>query len=55
MMGGKKIIGKWSFEEKKWRERVKVLNKGAKIVLKKARYKKGNLMKMVSQQLASKV
>ena len=59
MMGGKKIIENVSrndsFEEKKWRGGLKVLYKVAKIVLMKARYKRGNLMRMLSQQLASQV
>ena len=59
MMGGKKIIENVSrndsFEEKKWGGRLKVLYKVAKIVLMKARYKRGNLMRMLSQQLASQV
>ena len=47
MLGGKMAIEKWNdemkcFKDKKQGGRPQVLNKTAKIVLKKARYKRGN-------------
>ena len=36
------VIEKWRFKDKKQRGRLQVLNKTAKIVLKKARNKRGN-------------
>ena len=50
---------KWSsrnegFEDKKRTGRPKVLNEAAKKVLKKAKYKRGNSTRQLSQQLASK-
>ena len=52
-------VVKWSsrnggFEDKKRTGRPKVLNESAKKVLKKARYKRGNSTRQLSQQLASK-
>jgi len=52
-------VVKWSsrnegFEDKKRRGRPKVLNEAAEIVLKKAKYKRGNSTRQLSQQLASK-
>ena len=44
-----------SFEDKKWRGRMKVPIKAAKIVLKKARYKRRNSIRTLSQWLASPV
>ena len=50
---------KWSwgnegFEDKKRTGRPKVLNEAAEKVLKKAKYKRGNSTRQLSQQLASK-
>jgi len=50
---------KWSwgnegFEDKKRMGRPKVLNEAAEKVLKKAKYKRGNSTRQLSQQLASK-
>jgi len=52
-------VVKWSsrnkgFEDKKRTGRPKVLNQAAKKVLKKAKYKRGNSTRQLSQQLANK-
>ena len=52
-------VVKWSsrnegFEDKKRTGRPKVLNEAAKKVLKKAKYKRGNSTRQLSQQLETK-
>jgi len=52
-------VVKWSsrnkgFEDKKRTGRLKVQNEAANKVLKKAKYKRGNSMRQLPQQLASK-
>ena len=52
MLGGKMIIEKWRFWRQETKGGPKVLNKAAKIVLKKARYKIGDSTRKLSHKHA---
>ena len=53
MLGGKMVIEKRRFTDKKREGRPKVLNKTAKVALNKAMYKTENPARQILQQLAS--
>ena len=54
MLAGKMIIEKWGFEGKKRWGRPGILNKAAKIVLKKARYRIGDSTRKLSHNWQAK-